>query len=72
MGQHPSIDDVRFPKQGTWLHKRVQVCFNYDTSKTVKGLIVREDVEEPGHMIIALDDGRHVLATECMYSLEKK
>ena len=70
MGSHKNIDDVKFPKQGFFLHKKVRVCFNYDTSKIVKGLVVRDDAEEPGHMIIALDDGRHVLATECMYSLE--
>lgn len=69
MGAHPMITAEVFPRQGSWLHRRVSVCFHYDTSQIVLGKIVREDEEEPGIMIIALDDGRYVLSTECMYSL---
>jgi len=45
------------------------VCFDYDTSRTLLGLVVRDDAEEPGRMIIKLEDGRHVLSTECQYQL---
>lgn len=48
--------------------KKVNVCFNYDTSKTISGIIVRDDIEEPGRTIIKLDDGRYVLGAECQYS----
>lgn len=62
-----TIDAERFPRQGKWWGKTVRVCFNYDTSKTLLGVVVRDDEEEPGRMIIRLEDGRHVLSTECQY-----
>jgi hypothetical protein len=31
------------------------------------GEVVRDDIEAPYIMIIRLDDGRHVLATECQW-----
>lgn len=67
MGIHPNISHDKFPKQGSWLNQPVSVCFNYDTSKLMTGRIVREDAEAPGVMIIALDNGRFVLSTECQY-----
>lgn len=69
MAVHPNIYDDKFPKQGSWLNQPVSVCFNYDTSKQMTGRIVREDAETPGVMIIALDNGRFVLSTECQYQL---
>ncbi len=68
MGSVPTIDAEKFPKQGTQLNKRVSVCFNYDTSRQLWGMVVRDDIEEPFQTIIKLEDGRYVLATECMYS----
>lgn len=62
-----NISHDKFPKQGTWLDRPVSVCFNYDTTKRITGRIVREDAEAPGVMIIALDNGRFVLSTECQY-----
>lgn len=59
----------RFPKQGSFWGRRVVVCFDFDTSRTILGTVVREDIEAPGRMIIKLDDGRYVLSTECQYSL---
>lgn len=67
MGCENTIDADRFPEQGAWWGRRVRVCFNYDTSRTLLGLVVRDDAEEPGRMIIKLDDGRYVLSTECQY-----
>lgn len=67
MGAHDNISFDKFPKQGSYLLREVEVCFNYDTSKTISGVVVREDAEAPGLMIIKLDNGRHVLSTECQY-----
>lgn len=71
MGMHKNISADKFPKQGEFLLKsKVQVCFNYDTSKSFDAVCVRNDDEEPHLTIFKLSDGRHVLATECMYSWE--
>ncbi|WP_260973634.1 hypothetical protein [Mycolicibacterium llatzerense] len=45
------------------------MCFDLDTEATFGGEIVRDDAEPPGVTIIRLDDGRHVLSTECQYRL---
>jgi hypothetical protein len=71
MGVKGYIDADKYPKQGTFVGKRVRVCFNYDTSRQFPGVILRDDAEEPGLMIISLDNGRAVLSTECQYRLEK-
>ena len=63
-----NISFDKFPKQGGHVGREAKVCFHYDTSKTLKGVIVRNDREEPFLTIIKLEDGRHVLATECQYS----
>lgn len=68
MGVVKNVGVDTFPKQGQWLGLRTRVCFKYDTSNTILGTIVREDAEEPGVLIIALDDGRYVLSTECQYA----
>ena len=70
MGVHPNVNppDGRFPKQGSWLYGRVEVCFDYDTSRKVMGTVVRDDDEDPFVTLIALDDGPIVLATECQHS----
>lgn len=73
MGVHNGIDIQCFPRQAEGafgLNARVTVCFNYDTSQTIGGTIVRSDLDEPGRTIIRLDDGRHILSTECQYSPE--
>lgn len=69
MGVVDNIGYRKFPKQGAFMGKEVTVCFNYDTSETISGVVVRDDAEEPGKMIIQLVDGRYVLSTECQYSL---
>jgi hypothetical protein len=68
--QHNVLFDG-FPRQGDQLHKRTRVCFNYDTSNTIPGTIVRDDREEPFLTLIRLDDGRYVSSTECQYSVPK-
>jgi hypothetical protein len=67
MGVHQNVGYDKFPKQGKNLGRLVKVCFNYDTSKIINGIIVRDDREDPGLTIIQLADGRYVLATECQY-----
>ncbi|RMI14267.1 hypothetical protein EBE87_28085 [Pseudoroseomonas wenyumeiae] len=69
MGDVPPVGFDRFPKQGSWLGRRVEVCFDYDTSRTIGGTIIREDEEAPGLMLIHLDDGRVVRSVECQYAL---
>ena len=67
-----AVDNIgidSFPKQGSWLGMIVDVCFDHDPSRSIRGRIVREDVEEPGQMIIKLDDGRFVRSVECQYRL---
>jgi hypothetical protein len=69
VGVHNNIGYERFPKQGDFLGRKVNVCFDYDTSKTIRGMVVRDDKEEPGTLLIRLTDDRIVNATECQYSL---
>lgn len=67
MGVESNVGFDTFPKQSDWVGRTVRVCFNYE-AREIGGTVVRCDAEEPGKMIIALDDGRYVLSTECMYS----
>ena len=69
MGVVPGIGFDRFPAQGKFLGLRVKVCFNYETARTIGGKVIRDDAEEPGLMLIQLDDGRVVQSTECQYSM---
>ena len=68
MGIVNNIDYDNFPKQGDHLNKKVEVYFKYDTSKALNGIIVRDDMEEPFEIIIKLDNGRYLRASECQYS----
>lgn len=70
MGVHQAIDYESFPKQSEMVQvgSRVSVFFKYDTSHRIAGTVVRNDVEAPWIGIIRLDDGRHILMTECQYS----
>lgn len=67
MGCVHTISHQNFPKQGSFLGKRVRVCFHYCTEHEVAGVCVRDDIEDPGRMIFKLDDGRYVLSSECQY-----
>lgn len=68
MGVHRNIGFDKFPKQGGQLGQTVNVCFAYNTNDTIKGKIIRDDMEEPYRTIIQLEDLRVVDATECQYS----
>jgi hypothetical protein len=68
MGIEKNVGIDKFPKQGEMLGKKVEVCFNYETSKKMIGRVVRDDIEEPYKSIIKLRDGRYILSTECHYS----
>ena len=68
MGVVDNVSADKWPKQGNRLGRPVDVCFRYDTSCQVRGVIVRDDMEDPGRTIIHLvESDRYVLATECMY-----
>jgi len=69
MGVQKGISRFTFPAQGSHLAKKVKVCFNYDTSETIFGKIIRDDAVAPFLTIIELNDGRIVLATECQFSV---
>ncbi len=57
-----------FPTQGNLLNRRVLVAFRYDLEHLLDGTVVRDAVEAPFQTIIRLEDGRHVLATECQFT----
>lgn len=69
MGCVSTITWLEFPKQSEYVNRRVEVCFHYDTTKTMMGTILRDDREEPFETIIVLDDGRILRGTECQYSI---
>ena len=70
MGCVENITYEKFPKQSEFMTvgERVEVCYHYDTSKTHKGTIVRNDSEEPFETIIKLDNGRYLRGVECQFS----
>lgn len=68
MGVHQNVGYDKFPKQGSFLGEEVKVCFNYDTSKTLKGKVIRDDIEEPYLTLFQLEDGRVIRSAECQYS----
>lgn len=63
-----NITHNTFPEQSSYVGKAVKVVFHWDVQNRLHGVIVRDDTEEPYVMIIKLDDGRHVLGTECQHS----
>lgn len=69
MGVSTNVSYDKFPKQGNHLYKGVKVCFNYNMNKLLTGTIVRDDVTAPFLTIIKLDDGRHILSSECQYQI---
>jgi len=68
MGVVNGVSADEWPEQGDRLGCRALVCFNYDTSRTFPGVVVRDDMAEPYQTIIRLDDGRHVLGVECQWT----
>lgn len=62
-------------KQGQYLGKRCNVCFEYQ-SRLIRGSIVRDDYEAAAdgewYTVIRLDDGRYVTAGECQYQPSDK
>lgn len=66
MGCVANVSHDKFPKQGSYAGREVNVLFNYQ-DPVLHGVMVRDDMEEPFVQIIKLDDGRHVLTTECQW-----
>ena len=71
MGTSPHIDAKKFPQQGSLLGRKVNVCFYRYTHRQIGGVVVRDDITEPFVGIIRLDDGRHVLMTECQFQEQR-
>ncbi|WP_193062998.1 hypothetical protein [Oceanobacillus oncorhynchi] len=69
MGVMQNISVDSFPRQGDYLYKRAKVCFNYDTSETINGTIIRDDREHPFLTLIRLDNGRIILSSECQHTV---
>jgi len=70
-GTYLSASEVyqfQMPEQGSYKGRRTNVCFHYDTSKQLEGIIVRDDMAEPYTTLIHLDDGRVLNDVECQYS----
>ncbi len=67
MGTVATITAEKFPKQGPHIGRRTKVIFHWG-DVVVWGTIVRDDCEYPWRIIIALDDGRYILSTECQYA----
>lgn len=65
-----SAEMREFPVQGWLLQRKVTVYMGKDmTKRPLWGTVVRHDVDDPHHMIIALSNGRYIFAHECTYSL---
>lgn len=69
MGVHENISYDRFPRQSDHIGKGVYVAFHYDLTRTLDGVIVRDDTEEPGRMIIKCGPF-YYLSTECQFSFK--
>lgn len=67
MGAKANVSTTEYPAQGELLNARVRVAFNYGRQEFI-GTVVRWDIEEPHVTIIRLEDGRHVLGSECQYA----
>ena len=67
MGVKSGISMDEWPEQGAFLNREVEVMFNYDSKRRIRGTVVRDDAQ--GITIIRLDDGRFVLGTECQFGL---
>jgi len=66
MGCHKNITADNFPRQSDFVGKATSVCFHYGL-QSFPATIVRDDLDAPFIMIFKLEDGRHVLSTECQY-----
>ena len=62
------LGNLTLPKQGMFLGRRTEVVFNYDASRTLEGLIVRDDADKPHITLIKLEDNRIISGEECQYS----
>ena len=70
MGVVEGVGLNEFPRQGPYNGRRVKVAFEYNFDSHIMGTLVRDDRAKPFMTIIALDDGRYVMGTECQYSLD--
>jgi hypothetical protein len=65
-----SVETREFPVQGWLLQRKVSVYMGGDMTKPpLWGTVVRHDIDDPHHMIIALSNGRYIFAYECTFLL---
>lgn len=67
MGCVSTIDFDKFPKQSDRVGTEVTVYFKYDTSRSIKAKIIRDDAEIPFRTMFQLENGNVILDTECQY-----
>jgi hypothetical protein len=68
---YENVTSKRFPIQcEARLNRRVYVVFHDNLMEKLGGQLVRCDEEMPFVTIIKLDDGRHVLDSECLFDYE--
>lgn len=70
MGCVENVTAEKFPKQGKLVGKPVRVCFHFQTSHTIPGVCLRDDMESPYETLFLLENGRYVRAAECQYTYD--
>ena len=68
MGIVKGISFTEYPKQGSYVGKRVSVCYHYNPDERHEGVCIRDDATEPFRTLFQLDNGRVLDAVECMWS----
>lgn len=72
MGICKSISYDSFPEQNVHtVGKRVEVCYNHDSSQIHMGTVVRDDTEPPFETLIKCDNGRYLRSVECSYRIKE-
>ena len=68
---YENVTSSRFPEQCEGrLNRKVFAMFHDNLMARVEGRLVRCDTEMPFVTIIRLNDGRHILDTECIFEYE--
>jgi hypothetical protein len=68
MGCVDHITAEKYPRQGALPEcARSGVLSTLTRARAFLGVVIRDDAEAPGRMMIKLDNGRVLLATECQW-----
>lgn len=71
MGIRKDLDWDKFPVQGSMILDLVKVVFHYDTSRSINGVVIRDDAGVSDTFILC-EDGRLVSSNECQFSRVSK